>query len=199
MKKKIFSVALVVCCTAVMAFGGTMAYFTADDVAHNVITTGKIDIDLIEKVVVNPETGDTEVVEDFFVEDVMPGQAVSKIVLVKNDQYAEKAWIRVNITKVITLANDTEGDASLLEIEINTDKWTAREEDGMIWYYYNAPLSADEETDSLMEEVVFSALAENEYQDARAEIYVLAQAVQVKNNGSTALEAKGWPAIVSEE
>lgn len=199
MKKKIFSVALVVCCTAVMAFGGTMAYFTADDTATNVITSGKIDIDLVEKVVVDPATGETEVVEDFFVEGVMPGQEVSKIVLVENEQYAEDAWIRVNITKTIVLADGTAGDASLLEIEPNATDWTAREEADGTWYYYNKPLSAEEETVPLMENVVFSVNAGNEYQNASAEIYVLAQAVQVKNNGATALEAKGWPAIATEE
>ena len=199
MKKKIFSVALVVCCTAVMAFGGTMAYFTADDVAHNVITSGKIDIDLVEKVVVDSATGDAEVVEDFFVEGVMPGQEVSKIVLVENEQYAEDAWIRVNITKTIVLADGTAGDAALLEIEPNTTDWTAREEADGTWYYYNKPLSAEEETVPLMENVVFSVKAGNEYQEAKAEIFVLAQAVQVKNNGATALEAQGWPAIAAEE
>ena len=199
MKKKIFSLALVVCCIAVMAFGGTMAFFTADDVATNVITSGKIDIDLVEKVVVNLETGETEVVEDFFVEDVMPGQEVSKIVLVENEQYAEDAWIRVNITKSIMLADGREGDASLLEIKSNTTDWTVREEADGTWYYYNKPLSAEEETVPLMENVVFSVKAGNEYQEAKAEIYVLAQAVQVKNNGATAWEAKGWPAIIGEE
>ena len=199
MKKKIFSVALVACCTVVMAFGGTMAYFTADDVAHNVITSGKIDIDLVEKVVVDSATGDAEVVEEFFVEGVMPGQEVSKIVLVENEQYAEDAWIRVNITKTIVLADGTAGDAALLEIEPNATDWTAKEEADGIWYYYNKPLSAEEETVPLMENVVFSVNAGNEYQNASAEIYVLAQAVQVKNNGATALEAKGWSAIVSEE
>ena len=199
MKKKIFSLALVICCIAVLAYGGTMAYFTADDVATNVITSGKIDIDLVEKVGVTPETGETEVVEDFFVEDVMPGQEISKIVLVKNEQYAEDTWIRVSITKSIVLTDGREGDASLLEIKPNTTDWTAREEDDGTWYYYNKPLSAEEETVPLMENVVFNVKAGNEYQEASAEIYVLAQAVQVKNNGATALEAKGWPALVGEE
>ena len=176
-----------------------MAYFTADDVAHNVITSGKIDIDLVEKVVVDSATGDAEVVEDFFVEGVMPGQEVSKIVLVENEQYAEDAWIRVNITKTIVLADGTAGDAALLEIEPNATDWTAKEEADGIWYYYNKPLSAEEETVPLMENVVFSVNAGNEYQNAKAEIFVLAQAVQVKNNGATALEAQGWPAIAAEE
>lgn len=200
MKKKVFSLALVVCCLSVFIASSTRAYFTKEDTATNVITTGKIDIDLVEKVVINPETGETEIVEDFYVEGVMPGQEVSKIVLVENEQYAEDAWVRVNITKTIVLADGKEGDASLLEIEYNTKDWTAQaDETGTMWYYYNKPLAAEEETVPLMESVVFSALAGNEYQEAQSEIIVLAQAVQVKNNGATALDAQGWPSVAGEE
>ena len=198
MKKKVFSLALVVCCLSVFIASSTLAYFTKEDTATNVITTGKIDIDLVEKVVVDPETGETETVEDFYVEGVMPGQEVSKIVLVENEQYAEDAWVRVKITKSIVLADGKEGDSSLLEIKPNTTDWTARDEADGTWYYYNKPLKSEEETAPLMENVVFSVKAGNEYQEARAEIYVLAQAVQVKNNGATALEAKGWPVIAEE-
>ena len=59
MKKKVFSLALVICCLAVFLTSSTLAYFTKEDTATNVITTGKIDIDLVEKVVVDPETGET--------------------------------------------------------------------------------------------------------------------------------------------
>ncbi|MBR6610544.1 MAG: SipW-dependent-type signal peptide-containing protein [Oscillospiraceae bacterium] len=199
MKKKVFSLALVVCCLSVFIASSTLAYFTKEDTATNVITMGKIDIDLVEKVVVDPETGETEIVEDFYVEGVMPGQEVSKIVLVENEQYAEDAWVRVNITKSIVLADGKEGDPNLLEIKPNTTDWTARDEADGTWYYYNKPLKAKEETVPLMENVVFSVKAGNEYQQANAEIYVLAQAVQVKNNGATALEAQGWPVVAGEE
>ena len=50
-----------------------------------------------------------------------------------------------------------------------------------------------------METVTFSAEADNKYQEARAEIIVLAQAVQAKNNGASALTAKGWPTVAGEE
>ena len=59
MKKKIFSLALVVCFMAVLTFSGTMAYFTAENVAHNVITSSKVDIHLNEITLkVDPETGE---------------------------------------------------------------------------------------------------------------------------------------------
>lgn len=48
MKKKILFIAAVVVCIAIAA-AGTLAYFTSERTAHNVITTGKIDIEVIEK------------------------------------------------------------------------------------------------------------------------------------------------------
>ncbi|MBR4035501.1 MAG: SipW-dependent-type signal peptide-containing protein [Oscillospiraceae bacterium] len=204
MKKKVFSLALVVCCLSVFIASSTMAYFTKEDTATNVITTGKIDIDLLE-IKVDPESGKEVIVakgpeDGFTVKDVMPGQEVVKVVYVKNEQYAEDAWVRVNITKSIVLADGKEGDPNLLEIEFNTKDWTAQaDETGTVWYYYNKPLAAEEETAPLMGSVIFSAKAGNEYQEAESEIIVLAQAVQVKNNGETALQAQGWPIVVGEE
>ena len=48
MKKKILLVTAVVICLAIAATG-TLAYFTSDDVAHNVITSGGVNIELVEK------------------------------------------------------------------------------------------------------------------------------------------------------
>lgn len=199
MKKKRFSLALAICLLLIFAVSGTMAFFTKEETATNVVTTGKIDISLLE-IMVNPETGKEETVSGgFSVSGVMPGQAVTKKVFVKNEQYAQDAWIRINITKAVTLRNGAEGKRDILEIEFNTADWTEREEDGIIWYYYNKPLGKDEQTTPLMEAVTFSAQAGNEYQNSQAEIFVYAQAVQVKNNGTTALDATGWPAVPGEE
>ena len=212
MKKKVFSLALVICCLSVFIASSTLAYFTKEDTATNVITTGKIDIDLVEEMVdPQSENGDRIVIERdnedggetreeirFNVSGVMPGQDVVKVVYVENKPYANDAWVRINITKSIVLADGTEGDPDLLEIIFDTENWTAREEDGTTWYYCKAPLTTEKPTEPLMETVTFSIEADNKYQNATAEIIVLAQAVQVKNNGSTALEAQGWPAIVGE-
>ena len=47
MKKKIFAVMMVLICLAIAATG-TLAYFTSEETAHNIITTGAVDIDLEE-------------------------------------------------------------------------------------------------------------------------------------------------------
>ena len=48
MKKRLFAVAMVLICLSVAATG-TLAYFTHDDTARNVITSGFVEIELVEK------------------------------------------------------------------------------------------------------------------------------------------------------
>ena len=47
MKKKLLMLSAVAICIAILA-AGTLAFFTAEDTAHNVITTGGVDIKLYE-------------------------------------------------------------------------------------------------------------------------------------------------------
>lgn len=194
MKKKIFSLALVVCCTAVMAFGGTMAYFTADDVATNVITSGKIDIKLNEVTLkVDPETGESIPFEN--VTGVMPNEQIDKIVSVENINLAEPAYIRVWVGPEIKLSDenaDKQGnvDYGLIIIDFNDKDWTYKEG----YWYYNKVLNTSAETEPLFTKVEFSKDMGNMYQDAQVTVHVVAQAVQSKNNpGTSALTAQGWP------
>ena len=46
-KRKLFSLAVIAMCLSIVGTG-TLAYFTDSTTAHNVITTGNIDIELIE-------------------------------------------------------------------------------------------------------------------------------------------------------
>lgn len=48
MKKKILLVTALVICLAIAA-AGTLAYFTSEDEAHNVITSGDVTIELVEQ------------------------------------------------------------------------------------------------------------------------------------------------------
>ena len=196
MKKKIFSLAMVICCLAVLTISGTLAYFTAEDTATNVITTGTIDIDLKETIGVDPETGEDIPFTD--VTGVMPSQAIDKIVTVKNINDAMPAFVRVLVTPTITLAQEyadkqDEIDLSLISIDYNTRDWTYNEEDG--YWYYNEILETNTETPVLFTKVTFAKEMGNMYQGATVTIDVRAEAVQVKNNpGTTALTAQGWPA-----
>ena len=187
MKKKLLALSVVVAVLAIAA-AGTLAYFTADETAHNVITTGGVDIELLETAV--NEDGATVPFED--VANVVPDTEVSKIVEVKNTGESA-AWIRVSVEKAIELAQapeDAEADLSLVTMDFNEEDWTY--EDG--YYYYNAELKPSAETEPLFTAVSFAAEMGNMYQESTATVSVIAQATQVVNNGGSALEAAGWPA-----
>ena len=48
MKKKIFAIAMIVVMLAVAVIGGTIAFFTDEDEAHNTMTIGDVDLTLTE-------------------------------------------------------------------------------------------------------------------------------------------------------
>ena len=48
-KRKILALASAVCMVAILAIGGTLAYFTATDTEENTFTVGGVQIDLIEQ------------------------------------------------------------------------------------------------------------------------------------------------------
>ena len=179
MKKRLFSLAVIVICLSI-AGGSTLAYFSDRTVAHNVITSGNIKIDLLET------KADGSTFENVI--GVMPGTSVEKVVQVKNIGEND-AWIRVQVVKELTKANGTNGDEDLLTIDFDRQHWINR--DG--YYYYNEPLTSGEVTEPLFENVQFAASMGNEYQNSTAQVYVFAQATQTANNGETVLGAKGWP------
>lgn len=106
-KRKILALASAVCMVAILAIGGTLAYFTSTDEATNTFTTGGVKIDLIEQQV----NKDGTALEDFKQNQVlMPivgaaqgdkdkfGQPVAanyidKIVTIKNEG-TSAAWVR---------------------------------------------------------------------------------------------------------
>ena len=192
-KKQISVVAVIVMCLAILA-SGTIAYFTAEDTAHNIITSGGVDIAIEEwqevdgELVPYPETP----------QQTMPGNTISKIVTVKN--LDEESYIRARIEVIVELADgttitDPTDLADVIIVEVEDGKWLQKDGDS-IWYYYSEAVEEDTSTDALISEVVFSgANMGNEYQNAQITVTVYAQAVQVANNGASALEANGWPAV----
>lgn len=184
MKKKLCVIALLVICLATAAYG-TSAYFTHEQTATNVITTGSIQVELQEW----SDTGNNLVPFEN-VEGVLPGTEISKIVQVKNTG-GQAAWVRVSADKDIQLAEGVNGevDLSLVSYDLNTEFWT--EKDG--FYYYSTILQPNGVTEPLFTKVVFSATMSNMYQNSKAVIQIDAQATQVANNGTCALDAAGWP------
>lgn len=181
MKKKILLVTAMVICLAIAATG-TLAYFTSEGKAHNVITTGGVKIAVQEWADENKQTP----FEDL--EGIMPGMTVTKIAEIKNTG-ASDAWVRVKVEKSIKLKGEGTPDTGLVELALNTADWT--EKDG--YYYYTKALKPGEVTAPVFTSVTFNATMGNEYQNATATVNVSAQAVQNANNGDTVMDAKGWP------
>ena len=191
MKKKILTIAILIMCAAICA-SGTIAYFTAEEKVHNVITTSKVDIAIEEWQEIDGER--VPYPEEPIV--VMPATTVSKIVTVKNVE--AKSYIRARVELKIF---DAEGkQMELTEEELTElimlsmgEKWSQKEDEAE-WWYYDQDLAKDEVSEPLFTEVVFSGPnMTNKYQNCTVEVIVDAQAVQAANNGENVLEAAGWP------
>lgn len=192
MKKKLLLLAAVIACIAI-AVTGTLAYFSADDTAHNVITTGGVNIKVVEQT-----RNDDKALVDFpeeGIQGVMPGTSVAKIVRIQNTGVSE-AWIRVKMdTSILDEQGEdlplTIGDSEKTVVEFSV--LTGWLDGGDGYWYYEKPVSAGEMTDALLEEVHFSEKMGNEYQNCTANLLICAEAVQTANNGETVLDAQGWP------
>ena len=182
MKKRMLTAALALCCLAVLATG-TLAYFTAEETAQNVITMGSLKMELVEL----DEKG--EPWED--VENIVPGMEVTKEAFVKNTGTVY-FYTRVKITTRYVNEQGKklpELNTGLVELNLSED-WKPGN-DG--FSYYKEPVAPGEETKPLFTTVTFSTEMGNKYQNVKVIIDLDAQAVQSRNNGESALEATGWP------
>lgn len=203
MKRRIAAVAVLMIFTAMLAWG-TVAYFTAEERAVNVLTIGSVNIAIDEydqegdKVMpgVTPESW----------KNIEPGQRIIKQVMIKN-RGEDTAWIRAKIIDSITASDELGGGAlskDVLMYNINqlykpgqtvAGTWTLGD-DG--YYYFSAPLEAGEVA-VLFDVVSFDGPSMgNEYQGCITRIQVLAQAVQYEGNEGTAdhpgADPESWPA-----
>lgn len=190
MKKKLLVIAVIAICLSTLAYG-SLAYFTAEDTTRNVITSGSLDIAIEEWQ--QTDAGLVPYPEEEPI-SVMPATAVSKIVTVKNLDSQSFIRARLDVTVMDTdgreMAVSSKALDEIILLVMNTEDWTQR--DG--WWYYGSPVDRDAATQPLMTEVRFDGPnMTNEYQNCTLEINVYAQAVQTANNGTSALEALGWP------
>ena len=192
MRKKLLGVSLIIILLSLAAYG-TWAYFAAEARTTNVITTGTIDITLVETT--TDADGNTVAFPDKGISGVMPGQSVDKLVTVDNVGTGE-SWIRAGIVCRIVSVDGEElplqlaNGEDVLSFDINEEMWT--EQDG--YYYYADAVKAEASTEQLFSQVTFNKAMGNEYQGCTAYVDVAVQAVQVKNNGETVFDAMGWSA-----
>ena len=199
MKRKLFALAVLAICAAIIA-SGTLAYFTAEDTAHNVITSGRVDVEIVETQ--REETGNEVPYPAEPVSGVMPGGAVSKIVTVKNTGDAPawvRMWINVGISEAgdpisdptiknlpLTIPGEDGAEIDVVTFALNETYWTLSGEDG--YYYHNDPVEPGKQTAPLFKEVRFAREMGNEYQNCTVLIDVSAEAIQWDNNNDGTAE-----------
>ena len=195
MKNKLLVLGAMVCLIAILA-AGTLAYFTTNAVTHNVITSGEIDISIVEK----GPVGSTPLPDGgFSISGAMPDSKIQKEVAVKNETI-ESAWVCVKLTYSIVGKDGAEmkntvGETALIDYvhpENFADNWV---QDGD-FYYYKKPLAGNQTTTLLIEEVAIAPEMNNPYQECTVTVNVKAYAVQSKNNmpkSGNVLDVEGWP------
>ncbi|MEG0361079.1 MAG: TasA family protein [Longicatena sp.] len=154
--------------------GGTLAYFTDSKEATNVITMGKVAIDLTEP---NFEA-------DKKIENVKPNQVITKdpTITVKAD--SNDAYVRATISFSDALTK-IQQDELLANIVINNG-WKL--ENG--YYYYNKALAAGESA-VLFDEVKIPETWDNTMASKTFEINVKGEAIQ-KDSFTPATDVNGF-------
>lgn len=201
MKRKILSIAVIAICLAALGYS-TLAFFTdTSPVVHNVITSGGIDVEIVEK------QADGTPFPAEGVSGVMPGGEISKIVTVANKDTSAESWIRVWVNIAIsesgnpilnpliknlplTITDAAGNEIDVVTLDINGEDWVQGKD---FYYYYKTPVDPSEVTAPLFETVEFAPEMGNEYQNCKVMIDIHAEAVQTANNGETAMDAAGWP------
>lgn len=179
-KKKLGLLVLSLVLIATIGVGATLAYFTDNDNATNTITMGHVDIDLDEP---NYDPDD----DDDTVEDIVPGEVITKDPTITVQEGSEDAYVRATIT----LSNNlTEEQAKELMAGITIlDGWyySDPEQNGDGYYYYNQKLAAGGKA-VLFEEVKIPEKWGNEVADMTFTIDVAAEAIQAEGFTPATLE-----------
>ncbi len=185
MKRKIFAASIIVILLSIGVLS-THAFIIAQGTATNVITTGKVKIDLKEYTLDENnkriEYGNQPIA-------AVPSMKVDKIVNVKNVGN-QPVYVRVSVKVLVNSQTQQDFDMSKIIINYNQRYWTFK--DG--YWYYMAVLNAGETTKDLFTIVEFSSNMGNEFMNSTVTVDLKAQATQFANqNVANATEAKGWP------
>ena len=185
----------------IAAGGGTLALFTREARATNVITTGTVDITLTETGSGTPILDDNGNQTGLAFTNIMPGTAVTKTPNIENTGTAD-AYVRAIVAVTIKAADgvtELRSRAPVVTFNIDGGKWVTKA--GEQYYYYNKVLTPGESVD-LFNQVTFDPAMGNEYQGCTVTVSIQAQAVQAKNNeipvGGSILDVNGWPADPAE-
>lgn len=191
MKRKLMVISILVIALALLSTG-TLAYYTNKTLAHNVITSGNVHIEL-------EEWANKEKTEPFQnLTGIMPGASVTKIPEVVNTG-SGAVWIRAKVATEIVGSDKNalstkKGDTELVTFKLLENGWIDGK-DG--YFYYEKSVEPGSRTAPLFDTVTFDGAMDNPYQNCTATVTIYAQAVQSANNaipaGGTVADVKGWP------
>ncbi len=175
-KRKILLLALCLGLVAILAVGGTLAYFTDEESAKNVFTVGNVDIELTEPEWENGGKEDAK--------EVYPGEPIAKDPTIQNIG-ANPCFVRVKVVGWDCFDANAEGvDVSNITFRTDYedgklgDHWEFRKEDG--YYYYTKVMAAGDKTDALFDQVVIPLDLTNGDAETEFSLDVYAEAVQAQ-------------------
>lgn len=183
MKRTILLLLAIVILIALASYA-TVAYFTAQKTANNIITAGNVIMEL------HDETTDGEPFPPNGLSGVMPGETVDKIVYVEN--IGDNAfYTRIKLVGSLFSNDDMRKQSRSFLIHLDIDEVNWEYKDG--WFYYLSRVESGAQTHTLFTEVLFDPTIGNEYMNTTLDLEVTAEAVQCANNGATVWDATGWP------
>ena len=196
LKKKLFKrsficlIALIVA-SAIHFSAWTVAFFGENvSAGYSTIQAGNVDILLIETM--QGADGITAYVDPV---SIMPATSVSKMVSVKNTGDLP-VYIRVKLDMSIEDENNKPAywkeliSCTYGESDTCNSDWILKQ-DG--YYYYKYALAEGKSTAYLFDTVRFSPAMGNEFTNQKIVLSVTSEATQANGNGTSALDAAGWP------
>ena len=169
----------------------TYAYFWDSGVSdNNIIVTGRLDVEFFEVDADNP-SGDNDIDPIRFI----PGIKVSKPVMIKNTGNLP-VYVRIKVEKTIL---NPSGEMPSGWEDLIICNFNASDDASSPWiysdgyYYYYTYLEAGCVSATLFDEIYFSEMMGNEFENKDLELRVVCQAVQSNGNSDDPLTAIGWP------
>lgn len=188
-KKKLLTMVLALVLIGAVGVGATLAYFTDNDSATNVVTMGHVNIELTEEEWTYGEEGIT---------GVTPGQEIAKdpTITLVGDSLDAYVRIKLEVTGFDGVENADAYKAEILEDLVLGEGWTKVGN----YYYYAEKLTKDNaSTTALFESVTIPYEWTNDVANATFNILVSAEAIQADNLAEDFFAEDGSWNITAEE
>lgn len=225
-KKNILTAAVSLSLVACLSIGATLAYFTdKTETAQNVFTTGKVDVELIDRLPSDYETtkddhtwkavdnGDNTGIE---YTDVMPGDYLQKEVGFSTAADSNDCYVAIRVETEVTSLPHANGKltepaaaAQLSDLireqveEANGSAWIAEysvREPGVVTYFFRTSVPAGTENVLLFDGIQIPGEEwGNEYAEMQFNVKVQAAAIQADNTTLDTLMDMSWDELTSLE